>query len=169
MGHNNCDPGATHGGGQDAGSVKTELDSLTAEIAACEAERADSITRMVMIADEVASAESELQRHAETAAATRADPCDCAERCEGDVTLINNGKASEEPCADEHVGRADSGVHVPYMASMRECIEAYRSVEVKKIPLQELAADATRKFKSPLFTRMKELLQEMKKIKVNYK
>ncbi|KEG07307.1 hypothetical protein DQ04_10231000 [Trypanosoma grayi] len=52
-----------------------------------------------------------------------------------------------------------------YIAAMKECVEAYAKVEVRKQELSELAADATRKYKSPVFNRMKELLQRLKEIK----
>ncbi|EPY30678.1 hypothetical protein AGDE_09321 [Angomonas deanei] len=52
-----------------------------------------------------------------------------------------------------------------YQGAMEECMQVYATVEAKKSALQELAADATRKYKSPLFHRMKELLQAMKDIK----
>ncbi|KPA76128.1 hypothetical protein ABB37_07897 [Leptomonas pyrrhocoris] len=54
---------------------------------------------------------------------------------------------------------------VPYAAAMTDCIAAYRTVEAKKVPLQELAADATGRFKFPIFARMKELLQRIKELK----
>jgi Skp family chaperone for outer membrane proteins len=54
---------------------------------------------------------------------------------------------------------------VPYAAVMADCIAAYRTVEAKKVPLQELAADATGRYKFPIFARMKELLQRIKELK----
>ncbi|ESL11376.1 hypothetical protein TRSC58_00875 [Trypanosoma rangeli SC58] len=61
---------------------------------------------------------------------------------------------------------AESGVVAPgYISAMKECVEAYAAVPLQKRWLNELAADATRKFKSPVFNRMKELLQRLKEIK----
>ncbi|CBH12888.1 hypothetical protein, conserved [Trypanosoma brucei gambiense DAL972] len=57
---------------------------------------------------------------------------------------------------------------VTYVGAMKECVEAYANVPLQKQKLNELAADATRKYKSPLFNRMKELLQWIKDIKKNY-
>lgn len=54
---------------------------------------------------------------------------------------------------------------VSYQHAMLQCIEAYRSVAARKTPLQELAADATRKYKSPVFSRMQELMRELKDLK----
>lgn len=65
--------------------------------------------------------------------------------------LVNSGSEDE--------------VDVPYAAGMAECVAAYRTVGVKKQPLQELASDATRKYKSPLFARMTRLMQDMKDMK----
>ncbi|CUI12950.1 methyltransferase, putative [Bodo saltans] len=50
---------------------------------------------------------------------------------------------------------------------MKECVAAYRAVKIERQLLQELAADATRKYKSPVFQRQKELLAEMKILKKN--
>ncbi|CCD12494.1 unnamed protein product [Trypanosoma congolense IL3000] len=57
---------------------------------------------------------------------------------------------------------------VIYVGAMRECVEAYATTPLEKQRLNELAADATRKYKSPLFNRMKELLQRIKDIKKSY-
>lgn len=48
---------------------------------------------------------------------------------------------------------------------MRDCVAAYRAVKIEKQLLMELAADATRLYKSPVFQRQKELLAEMKALK----
>lgn len=54
------------------------------------------------------------------------------------------------------------------LRTMAECVAEYRQIPLVRDRLQELAADATRKFKSPVFNRQKELLQEMKKAKAEY-
>eukprot|EP00164_Ancoracysta_twista_P018501 GFYU01032055.1.p1 GENE.GFYU01032055.1~~GFYU01032055.1.p1 ORF type:complete len:115 (+),score=42.01 GFYU01032055.1:51-347(+) len=60
--------------------------------------------------------------------------------------------------SEELKGQADTFL----ISNMEGCVVAYESVEMEKSVLQALAADATRKFKSPVFNRQKELLQEMK-------
>ncbi|KAG8341728.1 putative N6 adenine methyltransferase [Trypanosoma vivax] len=57
------------------------------------------------------------------------------------------------------------GTGFGHLSAMRECVEAYAAAPLQKQELSELAADATRKYKSPVFNRMKELLQWMKEIK----
>ncbi|EKF99995.1 hypothetical protein TCSYLVIO_009077, partial [Trypanosoma cruzi] len=52
-----------------------------------------------------------------------------------------------------------------HIAAMKECVEAYAALPLERQKLNELAADATRKYKSPVFNRMKELLQLLKEIK----
>lgn len=52
-----------------------------------------------------------------------------------------------------------------YILAMQDCVKAYATVPLRRQDLNELAADATRKYKSPVFNRMKELLQKMKEIK----
>ena len=60
--------------------------------------------------------------------------------------------------SEELKGQADTFL----IACMEGCVVSYENVEIEKSVLQALAADATRKFKSPVFNRQKELLQEMK-------
>jgi hypothetical protein len=60
--------------------------------------------------------------------------------------------------SEELKGQVDSFI----IANLESCVVAYETVEIEKSVLQALAADATRKFKSPVFNRQKELLQEMK-------
>lgn len=54
---------------------------------------------------------------------------------------------------------------VNHIFAMKDCVEVYATVPLQKQRLSELAADATRKYKSPIFNRMKELLKRMKEIK----
>lgn len=54
---------------------------------------------------------------------------------------------------------------VSYINAMKDCVDVYATVPLQKNNLSELAADATRKYKSPIFKRMNELLQRMKEIK----
>jgi EEF1A lysine methyltransferase 1 len=65
--------------------------------------------------------------------------------------------------ADTYKGTADD-LLVPIM---KDCVAAYRAVTMERQQLQELAADATRLYKSPVFQRQKELLAEMKVLKKN--
>lgn len=51
---------------------------------------------------------------------------------------------------------------------MQQCIDAYTTIVISKQAAQELAADATRKFKSPIFNRQKVLLADIKKYKQEY-
>jgi hypothetical protein len=61
-----------------------------------------------------------------------------------------------------------SAVDVSLFGVMSDCVREYREVPIVKERLQELAADATRKFKSPIFNRQKDLLQEIKRAKAEF-
>jgi hypothetical protein len=65
-------------------------------------------------------------------------------------------------------GSSNSSGDASLLRVMEDCVREYREVPIIKDRLQELAADATRKFKSPLFNRQKELLQEIKKAKADF-
>eukprot|EP00758_Cryptobia_borreli_P007834 Tbor_TRINITY_DN5333_c0_g7::TRINITY_DN5333_c0_g7_i1::g.4763::m.4763 len=54
----------------------------------------------------------------------------------------------------------------PLIVSMGNCINAYTVVPIVKSDLQELAADATRQYKSPIFGKQTELLRKIKALKV---
>lgn len=128
--------------GEGVGAETDEvLAGVSREIEASEAGRTAHLDGMALLASAIVADERELAK------------LKARER-------QNSGGAEGEAdtCVDESAA-------VSYEAAMSDCISAYRAVEVKKVPLQELAADATRKFKSPVFSRMKELLQEMKEIK----
>lgn len=76
--------------------------------------------------------------------------------------------ASQEAILREFAEATADGATADTMvvSTMERCIAAYRDAAPEdRAKLQELAADATRKFKSPIFNRQKELLQEMKKLK----
>lgn len=76
--------------------------------------------------------------------------------------------ASMQSVMEQLMGDSEkTAADVALANGMSECIAAYQSVELKKDACQELAADATRKYKSPIFNRQKELLAEMKNIKAS--
>ncbi|RNF26660.1 methyltransferase [Trypanosoma conorhini] len=81
----------------------------------------------------------------------------------GEMREIVTSVESSEACVAAESGAAAAASS--YVAAMKECVEAYATVPLQKQRLNELAADATRKFKSPVFNRMKELLQRLKEIK----
>ncbi|EPY16581.1 hypothetical protein STCU_11128 [Strigomonas culicis] len=120
---------------------------LTQQIDASEVERAEAIAAMRQLQAQIVSGEAAYARLQQ-----EAPPADDAEPKPTPATA-----ATEES--------ADAATPVPYAGAMDECLEAYATVEAKRQPLQELAADATRKYKSPLFSRMKELLADMKQLK----
>lgn len=63
------------------------------------------------------------------------------------------------------LGKVDSSV----LGVMMECIEDFEGTEIVRERLAELSADATRKYKSKIFNRQRELLQDMKRIKAGAK
>ena len=78
------------------------------------------------------------------------------------MTLLDSMRGIIAAC--ESLSPADGSL----FRCMEDCVREYRKVPLVKNDLQELAADATRKFKSPIFNRQKELLQEMKRAKAEY-
>lgn len=74
---------------------------------------------------------------------TNSDVDDCNKKYDGNTSIDATDNFSCQPA---------------YISAMMQCVEAYEKVQAKKSQLQELAADATRKFKSPLFLRMRQLL-----------
>ncbi|KAG5508173.1 hypothetical protein JKF63_05428 [Porcisia hertigi] len=126
-------------------AVEAQIVEATGAIDANERERAERLEKMTQLAQEIEKGE------AVVAALARTQPSPSSS-----ATVGADGQTTPS-VATSH--------HVPYAAAMTECIQAYRTVEAKKVELQELAADATRRFKFPIFARMKELLQRMKELK----
>lgn len=123
---------------------------------------ADLEAALAQVTRDIESSEADRTAHLDAMAALAAAIVD-KERQLADLKAREQQSAEGECVNGE--GQAGGSPAIAYESAMTACVAAYRAVEVKKIPLQELAADATRKFKSPVFSRMKELLQEMKDIK----
>lgn len=75
------------------------------------------------------------------------------------IALLESMAAIVKRIADDELKSSADAALLPVM---QDCIEAYTNVPIEHAKLQELAADATRLYKSPLFNRQKELLAEMK-------
>lgn len=141
------------GGPEEAGlrqELEKELEETTQAIEQSEEERAGRLDEMAKLGETIVSRERQLAK------LLHAGPI---------TTEAAVAAAAADSVVDTGDKVAAESLFIPYATVMTECIEAYRRVEAKKLPLQELAADATRKYKFPLFNRMKELLQDMKNIK----
>ncbi|KAG5508505.1 hypothetical protein GH5_06753 [Leishmania sp. Ghana 2012 LV757] len=143
--------------GSSASVAEAQVAEVTNAIEASERERTERLDKMALLARLIEREEAEL------AAFTLQQPF-----YSHPLTGIEAAGDEEIHAAGVNHQPASSAAtphHVPYAAAMTECIQAYRTVEAKRVPLQELAADATRRFKFPVFARMKELLQRMKELK----
>ncbi|KPI86004.1 hypothetical protein ABL78_4937 [Leptomonas seymouri] len=105
----------------------------------------------------------------EVTAAINANETERTERLDAMEQLADRIEQVERTLASLRVPQTSStscaAEEVPYASVMADCIAAYRKVEAKRAPLQELAADATGRYKFPLFARMKELLKRIKELK----
>ena len=87
-----------------------------------------------------------------------------AERAEAEASrealLVTMGELKE---------KAEANGEEPLVTNvMAQCVAAYTKVVIAKEPAQELAGDATRLFKSPIFNRQKVLLADIKKYKQEF-
>ncbi|CCW63958.1 unnamed protein product [Phytomonas sp. EM1] len=125
------------------------LRELDRQVQEAEAERQAKVDHMAVLAGTIAAQEAKLHflKAQDTAQA-------------GSIQTPANGSSNLGCDAG-----AEPSFRLPYEPTMQACIAAYRTVVVKKAPLQELAAVATGSYKYPLFGRMRELLREMKEIK----
>lgn len=121
-------------------AAEEQVAEVTAAINANEAERADKLDAMAQLARQIEEGERTLAALQEQSSATTVTT----------TTTVTSPSPVKE---------------VPYAAVMADCITAYRTVEAKKAPLQELAAEATGRYKFPIFARMKELLKQIKELK----
>lgn len=143
--------------GSSTSAIEAQVAEATNAIAMNERERAERLDEMELLARQIEEGEAELAALALQKSPFSSPATDTA--AAGDVD-------TNAACASgQQSSSAVAPYNVPYAAAMAECIQAYRTVEAKKVLLQELAADATRRFKFPLFARMKELLQRMKELK----
>ncbi|CCW69707.1 unnamed protein product [Phytomonas sp. Hart1] len=125
------------------------------QVEQAETERQAKVDHMAVIARTIAAQEAKLHSlKAQDAVPAEAEP-----------------EAGSIPTSENHSGDAvcdakeNPSFSLPYGLAMQTCITAYRTVAVKKMQLQELAAVATGSYKYPLFCRMRELLQEIKELK----
>ncbi|CBZ33194.1 hypothetical protein, conserved [Leishmania donovani] len=143
--------------GSSASAIEAQVADATNAIAMNERERAERLDEMELLARQIEKGEAELVALALQQPSSASPATDMA--AAGDVdTNAADASGQQSPSAA-------TLYYAPYAAAMKECIQAYRTVEAKKVPLQELSADATRRFKFPVFARMKELLQRMKELK----
>ncbi|CAG9572267.1 conserved hypothetical protein [Leishmania major strain Friedlin] len=143
--------------GFSASAIEAQVAEATNAIAMNERERAERLDEMELLARQIEKGEAELAALALQQPSSASPATDMA--AAGDADTNAAGASGQQSPS------AATPYYAPYAAAMTECIQAYRSVEAKKVPLQELAADATRRFKFPVFARMKELLQRMKELK----
>ncbi|GET87599.1 hypothetical protein, conserved [Leishmania tarentolae] len=156
---------ADHGGsaetpavaGTSASAVEAQIAETTKAIEVNERERAERLDEMELLAQQIQQAEAEL-----AALALQKPP---SASPDADTEAVGDAETNGVCASGQPSPLAATPHQVSYMAAMMECMQAYRTVEAKRVPLQELAADATRRFKCPLFARMKELLQRMKVLK----
>ena len=139
----------------------------------------DAAAKVRAMLDEFKRGVDALQRHCDTLMKLNdRERRIAASGAEGELAEVKrqNEEASEEKkkleasmraIKAELEGSQDLKGHVDasLLACMEDCVHSYETVEIKKPILQALAADATRKFKSPVFNRQKELLQDMKMLK----
>lgn len=78
------------------------------------------------------------------------------------MSLLTTVRKEEEVCAAFEGSQLAPPL---YLNAIPECVEAYKSVAIRKQALLELASSATGKYKSPIFIRMKAVLQEIKRVK----
>ncbi|KAG5482150.1 hypothetical protein CUR178_06009 [Leishmania enriettii] len=152
-----CAATAAVAAGSSASVTEAQVAEITNAIEANERERTERLDKMALLARLIEKEEAELAALA-LQQPSYSSPLTGIEVA-GDEEIHAAG-ANHQPAPS-----AATPHHVAYATAMTECIQAYRMVEAKNVPLQELAADATRRFKFPVFARMKELLQRMKELK----
>ncbi|KAG5481503.1 hypothetical protein LSCM1_05521 [Leishmania martiniquensis] len=143
--------------GSSAAVAEAQVVEVTSAIDANERERVERLDKMALLARQIEREEAEL-------AALALQQTSYSSPLSG-ISIAGDADSNATGADGQSRAPAAAAYHMPYAAAMAECIQAYRTVEAKKVLLQELAADATRRFKFPVFARMKELLQRMKELK----
>ncbi|CAJ1007200.1 putative N6-adenine methyltransferase [Leishmania naiffi] len=136
-------------------AIEAQVAEATNAIEVNERERVERLDEMTLLARQIEKEEAALA--ALTLQPLSSFPTEMAATGDADTDPTGASGKSSLSTATLH--------HILYASAMTECIQAYRTVEAKRVPLQELAADATRRFKFPIFARMTELLQRMKELK----